>query len=359
MPREKVPYPCECGECGTSQKLKTINGAGPNSEGNISILGGEGVAVKTDTESHTVTLDVDTDSIVSVKHAENADTAAEAVHAGTADTADEAVHASTADDATYAKYDTAGKTIMNTDGAQTVTGAKTFAGENTITGKTGISGAVNVTGAVNASNTQNVIKVASHDSVLTSEDVLNAADIMTANGSANNLVHRTAVNILSASGGSFIVQSRLLYAPKISTASSVSATPWKELVRIDGWGNNANLELEIFGSINGPRSLNHGKWWFCGSTNANYQGCVLFAATTGSDIDTDFLAGRINADGTMSIFANMSKAWMSYRYSILSSIRDGFSMTYSMRSNLKDLKDTDDLSSEGTIFSKIEMQVIN
>ena len=205
MPREKIPYPCECGECGTSQKLKTINGAGPNSEGNISILGGEGVAVKTDTESHTVTLDVDTDSIVSVKHAENADTAAEAVHASTADTADEAVHASTADDAEYAKFDASGKTIMNTDGTQTVTGAKTFAGETTVTGKTGISGAVNVTGAVNANNVQNVIKVASHDSVLASEDVLNAADIMTVNGNANNIVHRFGnENVTGVKAGTWV-----------------------------------------------------------------------------------------------------------------------------------------------------------
>ena len=358
MPREKVPYPCDCGECGTSQKLKTINGAGPNSEGNVSILGGEGVAVKTDTESHTVTVDVDTDSIVSVKHAENADTADEAVHASTADTADEAVHASTADDAAYAKYDATGKTIMNTDGTQTVTGAKTFAGETTVTGKTGVSGAVNVTGAVNANNIQNVIKVASHDSVLASEDVLNAADIMTANGSANNLMHRTAVNYLSASAGSFIVQSRLLYAPKISTGSSVSAAPWKELIRIKGWGNNSNLELEIFGAINGPRSLNHGKWWFCGHTNTNYQASVLFASTAYNDIDGDFIKGRINADGTMSIFASMSKTWMGYRYSVSSSIREGSSMTYLVRSDLKDVKDTDDLTSEGTLFSKVDMEVI-
>lgn len=217
MPREKVPYPCECGECGTSQKLKTINGSGPNSEGNISILGGEGVAVKTDTESHTVTVDVDTDSIVDVKHAENADTAAEAVHAAAADTADEAVHASTADDATYAKYDAAGKTIMNTDGTQTVTGAKTFAGETTVTGKTGISGAVNVTGAVNANNVQNVIKVASHNSVLTSEDVLNAADIMTVNGSANNLLHRSGDEATSGS----------LQVRKLKVSDS---NPWLEMI---------------------------------------------------------------------------------------------------------------------------------
>ena len=289
MPREKVPYPCECGECGTSQKLKTINGTGPNSEGNISILGGEGVAVKTDTESHTVTLDVDTDSIVNVKHAESAHTADEAVHAAAADTADEAVHASTADDAEYAKYDASGKTIMNTDGTQTVTGAKTFAGENTITGKTGISGAVNVTGAVNASNTQNVIKVASHDSVLTSEDVLNAADIMTANGSANNLVHRIADEKIAGVKTFETIYNKnasdeylgLRCIVNTSRTEIPSKTQRAMLVMKDSDGKDIAL-LSIVRETNGSLSLTFGGWPLVNGTSAWKQKTICKFNTDGT-----------------------------------------------------------------------------
>ena len=290
MPREKVPYPCECGDCGTSQKLKTINGAGPNSEGNVSFLGGEGVAVKTDTENHTVTVDVDTDSIVDVKHAENADTAAEAVHAAAADTADEAVHASTADDASYAKYDASGKTIMNTDGTQTVTGAKTFAGETTVTGKTGISGAVNVTGPVNANNVQNVIKVASHHSVLTSEDVLNAADIMTANGSANNLLHRIGnetVNGIKTFTDPISLKSTsdeylgLRCAVNTSRSEIPSKTQRAMLIMKDANGKDVAL-LSIIRETDGSLSLTFGGWPLVNQTPTWKQKIICKFKTDGT-----------------------------------------------------------------------------
>ena len=101
--------------------------------------------------------------------------------------------------------------VATVDTAQNITGAKTFAGETTITGPLGVSGDTALAGKVTvekelnldsngsatfngiltASNTANALKVADHTSVLTGNDVLNAKDIMTANGGANNLVHRS------------------------------------------------------------------------------------------------------------------------------------------------------------------------
>ena len=101
--------------------------------------------------------------------------------------------------------------VATVDTAQNITGAKTFAGETTITGPLGVSGDTALAGKVtvekelnldsngsatfngilNAINTSNALKVADHDSVLTGNDVLSAKDIMTANGDANNLLHRT------------------------------------------------------------------------------------------------------------------------------------------------------------------------
>ena len=203
MPREEVPYPCDCNECSTSQKLKTINGIEPNDGGNISILGDEGVTVKSDKNNHIVTFGIDTSTIDNVNHATSADTATNADFATKADSATKADTATKADSADFAaranysvqasmaNYDTKGKTIMNTDGAQDVTGAKTFSGDQTFTGAIGASGAITATGAINASNSANVLKVANHDTALISNDVLSAKDINEVNGSANNLLHRS------------------------------------------------------------------------------------------------------------------------------------------------------------------------
>jgi hypothetical protein len=93
---------------------------------------------------------------------------------------------------------------------QTVTGAKTFAGDTTVTGSlvtsgnvemahldidsgkltVGSSGSVTINGTLSAPNTSNSISVSDHDKTLTTTAVLNAKDIMTANGTANNLIHR-------------------------------------------------------------------------------------------------------------------------------------------------------------------------
>lgn len=323
MPREKVPYgAAECGraqkdkeiEVKLEKKLETVNNVSGDAAHNLQITGSKGVTVKTDEARHKIALEVDTSELGDVVH---------------------------------------------TDRSETVTGAKTFAGDQVFTGSVGMSGTVNVTGAVTANNSKNVIKAASHTEVLTGSDVLTAADIMTANGPANNLVHRTAVNKLSAPAGSFVVGSRLVYAPKISTFSTVSQAPWKELVRVEGWGNTSNMEFDAFGSTNGQRSLNHSKWFFTGDVNVNYQGAIICAATVNSDIDIDFIKARINADGTMSIFANMSKSWMSYRYSVASIIReDDNAVSYVLRPDIVDPKDTADIESEGTVFTKITMKVI-
>ena len=112
-----------------------------------------------------------------------------------------------------ASADTAAATLGNTvdlTSKQTVTGAKTFAGDTTVTGSfvtsgntemakldidtgkltVGSGGSAEINGPLTASNTSNILKVADHTSVLTGNDVLSAKDIMTANGDANNLMHR-------------------------------------------------------------------------------------------------------------------------------------------------------------------------
>ena len=113
-----------------------------------------------------------------------------------------------------ASADAAAATLSNTvdlTSKQTVTGAKTFAGDTAVTGSfvtsgnaemskldidtgkltVGSGGSAEIHGPLTADNTSNTLKVADHASVLTGNDVLSAKDIMTANGDANNLMHRT------------------------------------------------------------------------------------------------------------------------------------------------------------------------
>ena len=121
--------------------------------------------------------------------------------------------AKTSETSAKASADTAAATLSNTvdlSSKQTVTGAKTFAGDTAVTGSlvtsgnvemakldidtgkltVGSGGSAEIHGPLTASNTSNSLKVADHDGVLTGNDVLSAKDIMTANGDANNLVHR-------------------------------------------------------------------------------------------------------------------------------------------------------------------------
>ena len=122
--------------------------------------------------------------------------------------------AKTSETSAKASADTAAATLSNTvdlTSKQTVTGAKTFAGDTTVTGSfvtsgnaemakldidtgkltVGSGGSAEINGPLTADNTSNSLKVAHHSSVLTGNDVLSAKDIMTANGDANNLMHRS------------------------------------------------------------------------------------------------------------------------------------------------------------------------
>ena len=126
-----------------------------------------------------------------------------------------------------ASADTAAATLSNTvdlTSKQTVTGAKTFAGDTAVTGSfvtsgnaemakldidtgkltVGSGGSAEINGPLTASNASNTLKVADHDSVLTGSDVLSAKDIMTANGSANNLMHRSGEAELITSRKNFL-----------------------------------------------------------------------------------------------------------------------------------------------------------
>jgi hypothetical protein len=110
-----------------------------------------------------------------------------------------------------AQYDENGRDLLDAESSQTIKGANTFAAKQTLTGGVAVSGTSAIAGNVNidsgavaigsavtvenhgkitADNTANALKVADHTSVLTGNDVLNAKDIMTANGDANNLLHR-------------------------------------------------------------------------------------------------------------------------------------------------------------------------
>ena len=264
MPREEVPYPCDCNECSTSQKLKTINGIEPNDGGNISILGDEGVTVKSDKNNHIVTFGVDTSTIDNVKHATSADTATNADFATKADSATKADTATKADSADFAaranysvqasmaNYDTKGKTIMNTDGTQDVTGAKTFSGDQTFTGAIGASGAITATGAITASNSANILKVANHNTVLTSNDVLSAKDINEVNGSANNLLHRTGNEVkdgpINFIGIAYPVV-RLDFIPSYTTPTA-TANGFKDVLMITSADNTPIGSLRLV-RING------------------------------------------------------------------------------------------------------------
>ena len=107
----------------------------------------------------------------------------------------------------------AAATLSNTvdlSSKQTVTGAKTFAGDTTVTGSfaasgnaemarldidsgkltVGAAGSAEIHAKLTADNAENVMNVADHSKTLTTTAVLNAKDIMTANGTANNLIHR-------------------------------------------------------------------------------------------------------------------------------------------------------------------------
>jgi hypothetical protein len=111
-----------------------------------------------------------------------------------------------------AQYDENGRDLLDAESSQTIKGANTFAAKQTLTGGVAVSGTSAISGNVNmdsgavaigsavtvenhgkitADNTSNTLKVAGHSSVLTGNDVLSAKDIMTANGDANNLVHRS------------------------------------------------------------------------------------------------------------------------------------------------------------------------
>ena len=127
--------------------------------------------------------------------------------------------AKTSETSAKASADTAAATlsdVVDLSSKQTVTGAKTFAGDTAVTGSlvtsgnvemamldidtgkltVGSGGSAEIHGPLTADNASNALKVADHDSVLKGSDVLSAKDIMTANGDANNLVHRSGDEVV-------------------------------------------------------------------------------------------------------------------------------------------------------------------
>ena len=292
MPREEVPYPCDCNECSTSQKLKTINGIEPNSGGNISILGDEGVTVKTDKDNHIVTFGIDTSTIDNVKHATSADsatkadTATKAGSATKANSADFAARANYAVQASMADYDTKGKTIMNIDGAQDVTGAKTFSGDQTFTGAIGASGAITATGAITSTNAANIIKVANHDTVLMSNDVLSAKDINTPNGDANNLLHRSgdeSIYGLKTFEGNIDIQGFIVSKTNDAAVPSSNKLFQIEVDSTDGFTHY----IAFNNNTDGSRSIN-------------------LVMGNGKAVEGYFNLTK-NADGTLAIYTNFPK----------------------------------------------------
>ena len=150
--------------------------------------------------------------------------------------------AKTSETSAKASADTAAATLSNTvdlTSKQTVTGAKTFAGDTTVTGSfvtsgnaemskldidtgkltVGSGGSAEINGPLTASNTSNVLKVADHDSVLTGNDVLNAKDIMTANGDANNLVHRSGNELVAGIKEGIWAGYKILNGPQLNGKS--------------------------------------------------------------------------------------------------------------------------------------------
>ena len=124
-----------------------------------------------------------------------------------------------------AQYDENGRDLLDAESSQTIKGANTFAAKQTLTGGVAVSGTSAIAGNVNmdsgaiaigsavtvenhgkitADNASNILKVAHHSSVLTGNDVLSAKDIMTANGDANNLMHRNGEVELITSRKNFI-----------------------------------------------------------------------------------------------------------------------------------------------------------
>lgn len=114
-----------------------------------------------------------------------------------------------------AAADQDGAPIVNTTGAQSISGAKTFTGSTTISG------------TLTAPNTSNSLKVADHSEVLTGNDVLSAKDIMTANGDANNLVHRSGnepVSGLKLISNAYINHSAMPVSPTITPLLQIPNT---------------------------------------------------------------------------------------------------------------------------------------
>ena len=165
--------------------------------------------------------------------------------------------AKTSETSAKASADTAAATLSNTidlTSKQTVTGAKTFAGDTVVTGSlvtsgnvemakldidtgkltVGSGGSAEINGPLTASNTSNSLKVADHDSVLTGNNVLNAKDIMTANGDANNLIHREGNEAIYGEK-LFNGNGRYLHKFDIalnSTGTTINEARWQKIIDI-------------------------------------------------------------------------------------------------------------------------------